>query len=193
MQKWWKRDPLPRLRIARLAKNAMRPLSLKYRNIYDARFLAIQVVDSLRSARAVAQIACQLFGPKRVVHVGCGQGAWLAAFAELGVNEIQSVDGDYVDRDNLLLDSTHFTAVDLSRAFKISGHYDLAICVEVAEHLPGNSSRSFVQALTQASSLVLFSAAVPEQGGSGHINEQWPSYWWRSLFATEGFGMFDPI
>jgi 2-polyprenyl-3-methyl-5-hydroxy-6-metoxy-1,4-benzoquinol methylase len=72
----------------------------------------------------------------------------LAAFAELGVNEIRGMDSDYVDRDNLLFDSTNFTAVDLSRAFKISGPYDLAICVEVAEHLPGNSSRSFVQALT---------------------------------------------
>jgi hypothetical protein len=94
----------------------MRPLSLKYRNVYDARFLAIQVTDSLRSARAVAQIACQLFGLKRVVYVGCGQGAWLAAFAELGVNEIRGVDGDYVNRDNLLFDSANFTAVDLSRA-----------------------------------------------------------------------------
>lgn len=102
----------------------MRPLSLKYRNVYDARFFAIPVADSLRSARVVAQIACQLFGPKRVVHVGCSQGAWLAAFAELGVNEIRGVDGDYVDRDNLLFDSTNFTDVDLSRAFKISGHYD---------------------------------------------------------------------
>ena len=170
----------------------MRALSLKYSNLYDERFFAVQVVTSLRSARAVAQIACQLFGPKRVVDVGCGQGAWLAAFAELGVNEIRGVDGDYVNRDKLLFDRAKFIAVDLTRAFKIPGHYDLAICVEVAEHLPGNSSRSLVHALTQASSLVLFSAGVPGQGGSGHINEQWPSYW-RSLFAAEGFGMFDPI
>lgn len=71
--------------------------------------------------------------------------------------------------------------------------YETAICVEVAEHLPGNSSsRTLVHVLTQASSLVLFSAAVPGQGGSGHINKQWPSYW-RSLFAAEGFDMFDPI
>jgi SAM-dependent methyltransferase len=170
----------------------MRPLSLKYGNVYDERFFAIQVADSLRSARAVAQITCQLFAPKRVADVGCGRGAWLAAFREHGVNEIHGVDGDYVSRDKLLFDSANFTAVDLSRAFKIPGSYDLAICVEVGEHLPRNSSRSLVQALAQATSLVLFSAAVPGQGGSGHINEQWPSYW-RSLFTAEGFGMFDPI
>jgi 2-polyprenyl-3-methyl-5-hydroxy-6-metoxy-1,4-benzoquinol methylase len=138
----------------------MRPFSLKYRNVYDARFFAIQVADSLCSARAVAQIACQLFGPKIVADVGCGQGAWLAAFAELGVNEIRGVDGDYVNRDNLLFDSANFAAVDLSRAFRIPGRYDLAICVEVAEHLPRNSSRSLVQALTRASSPVLSSAAI---------------------------------
>jgi SAM-dependent methyltransferase len=170
----------------------MRPFSLKYSNVYDERFFGLQVADSLRSARVVAQIACQLFGPKSVTDVGCGQGAWLAAFAELGINEILGVDGDYVNRDKLLFDHRHFIAVDLTRAFEIPGHYDLAICVEVAEHLPGNNSRSLVHALTQASSLVLFSAAVPGQGGSGHINEQWPSYW-RSLFAAEGFGMFDPF
>jgi 2-polyprenyl-3-methyl-5-hydroxy-6-metoxy-1,4-benzoquinol methylase len=113
----------------------MRTLSLKYRNVYDERVFAFQVADSLCSARAVAQIACQLFALKRVADVGCGQGAWLAAFAELGVNEIRGVDGDYVNRDKPLFDSANFTTVDLSRAFKIPGRYDLAICVEVGEHL----------------------------------------------------------
>lgn len=170
----------------------MRQFSLKWGNVYDDRFFALQVADSLRSARAIARIACQLFEPTSVVDVGCGQGAWLAAFAELGVIQVRGIDGDYVNGDKLLFDRANFMAADLSRAFEIPGHYDLAICVEVAEHLPGNNSRHLVHAMTQASPLVLFSAAVPGQGGSGHINEQWPSYW-RSLFAAEGFRMFDPI
>jgi 2-polyprenyl-3-methyl-5-hydroxy-6-metoxy-1,4-benzoquinol methylase len=90
------------------------------------------------------------------------RGHGLAVFAELGVNEIHGVDGDYVNRDKLVFDSVIVTAVDLSRAFKIAGRYDLAICVEVAEHLPRVVVAVLCkQALTQASSLVLFSAAVP--------------------------------
>jgi len=86
----------------------MRPLPLRYRNVYDQRFFAIQVADSVRSARAVAQIACQLFASKRMADVVCGQGHWLAAFVELGVNEIRGVDGDYVNRAKLPLDSEDF-------------------------------------------------------------------------------------
>jgi SAM-dependent methyltransferase len=167
-------------------------MRLKCDSVYDERFFGLQVADSLRSARAIAQIACQLFEPTSVVDVGCGQGAWLAAFMELGLTRVRGIDGDYVNRDKLLFDRANFVAADLSRAFEIPGHYDLTICVEVAEHLPGSSSRQLVRAVTQASPLVLFSAAVPGQGGSGHINEQWPSYW-RALFADEGFRMFDPI
>ncbi|MGH7931555.1 MAG: class I SAM-dependent methyltransferase [Candidatus Binataceae bacterium] len=170
----------------------MRQFSLKCGNVYDERFFAIQVADSLRSARAIARIACQLFEPTSVVDVGCGQGAWLAAFAELGLTQLRGIDGDYVNGDKLLFDRADFTAADLRGTFEIPGRYDLAICVEVAEHLPGSCSRQLVHAVTQASPVVLFSAAVPGQGGSGHINEQWPSYW-RSLFAAEGFRMFDPI
>lgn len=108
------------------------------------------------------------------------------------MSKIRGIDGNYVNRDRLLFDRSEFVAADLSRSFEIDGHYDLAICVEVAEHLPAHRSSKLVQALTRAAPIVLFSAAVPGQGGTGHINEQWPSYW-RALFAAEGYRMFDPI
>jgi hypothetical protein len=77
----------------------MRPLSLKYGNVYDERFFAIQVADSLRSARTVAQIALSVICTEESGGVGCGSGAWLAALAEPGVSEIRGVDGGYVNRD----------------------------------------------------------------------------------------------
>jgi hypothetical protein len=64
--------------------------------------------------------------------------------------------------------------------------------LEVAEHLSGKAGACLVHTLTQAAPLVMFSAAVPGQRGSHHINEQWPGYW-RSLFTDEGFRLFNPI
>ena len=161
-------------------------------SVYDDAFFAQQVEHSLRSARAVAPVVHRLFGARSVVDVGCGLGAWLRAFSEVGIEHICGIDGDYVNRQNLLIPSAKFIAQDLSRPFEIPGRYDLAMSLEVAEHLSGKAGARLVHTLTQAAPLVMFSAAVPGQGGSHHINEQRPAYW-RSLFADEGFRLFDPI
>ena len=55
--------------------------------------------------------------------------------------------------------------------------FDLAISLEVAEHLKSSSSEDFVQSLTTLAPMILFSAAIPHQGGLHHINEQWLEYW----------------
>jgi hypothetical protein len=38
--------------------------------------------------------------------------------------------------------------------------------------------------------VVIFGAAIPGQGGTGHINEQWPEYW-IDKFSDNGFDVFD--
>jgi hypothetical protein len=40
--------------------------------------------------------------------------------------------------------------------------------------------------------VVLFSAAIPGQGGYGHVNEQWPGYWAR-MFDECGYGVSDAL
>jgi hypothetical protein len=62
----------------------------------------------------------------------------------------------------------------------------------VAEHLPAAAARTFVATLTRHSSLVLFSAAPPGQGGAHHVNEQ-PYGYWRDLFAERGYCLLDWI
>ena len=49
-----------------------------------------------------------------------------------------------------------------------------------------------MNSLVSHSNVLLFSAAIPLQGGSHHVNEQWPDYW-RSLFLDCGFEMLDFI
>jgi SAM-dependent methyltransferase len=164
----------------------------KYSSVYDREFYARQVGNSSQSARLIVPLLMRLFGPKSVVDVGCGIGPWLRAFGEEGVAGLCGIDGNYVSRDELLFDPAKFISKDLSRPFEVPGYFDLAMCLEVAEHLPTTAGRHLVHTITRAAPLVLFSAAVPGQGGSHHVNEQWPSYW-RSLFAAEGFRIFDPI
>ena len=64
---------------------------------------------------------------------------------------------------------------DLAQPLQIDRRFDLALSLEVAEHLPPECGSEFVQTLTDLSSVILFSAAIPFQGGTDHLNEQWPS------------------
>jgi hypothetical protein len=70
--------------------------------------------------------------------------------------------------------------------------FDMAISVEVAEHLSPTRAASFIDDLTRLAPVVVFSAAIPFQDGTHHINEQWPSYW-RSLFASHNYHAIDCI
>jgi hypothetical protein len=127
------------------------------------------------------------------VDVGCGVGTWLAALREKGVKDIQGLDGRWVDQDLLAIPRTCFKQVDLSQAaIELPHRYDLAISLEVAEHLPADRATYFVSSLTALSDYVLFSAATPFQGGVNHINEQWQHYW-VELFGGLNYAVHDFI
>jgi SAM-dependent methyltransferase len=130
--------------------------------------------------------------PRSVVDVGCGGGGWLAACAALGVRDILGIDGDYVDVRRLRFPKEHFRAHDLTKPFEINRKFDLAISLEVAEHIPEQFAESFVASLVRLAPVVLFSAAIPFQRGVGHVNERWPSYW-RQLFRAHDYSMVDII
>ena len=127
-----------------------------------------------------------------VIDVGCGVEGWLRAFSENGIATLRGLDGNYVDRSQLYIPSESFAEIDLQQPLHLEGRYDLAVCLEVAEHLDTKSGRALVRVLTGLAPVILFSAAVPGQGGIGHVNEQWPRYW-RRLFEEHGFKMLDVI
>lgn len=159
---------------------------------YDVAFHVGHAPGSLSSARVVAPLVVDLVRPASVLDVGCGLGTWLAAFADAGVTDVLGLDGDYVPRAELQIPADRFRPADLATVPDPGRRFDLAVCLEVAEHLPGAVSERLVAMLTAAAPVVLFSAALPGQGGTGHINEQWPPYW-RALFAARGFVRLDPI
>lgn len=91
-----------------------------------------------------------------------------------------------------LLSGDQFRAADLTKPIDLGRKFDLAMSLEVAEHLPPSAAETFVGSITLHSDIVLFSAAIPGQGGQDHLNEQWPEDWmWR--FAVRGFQCFDRI
>jgi SAM-dependent methyltransferase len=145
---------------------------------------------SAASARVVLPLLFRLSRPASVVDVGCLFGAWAAAAGELGVADVTGVDGTYVDRSKLLLD--RFEAHDLTVQFRLDREFDLALCLEVAHYLPRQRAASFVADLCALSPLVLFSAAIPHQGGLGHVNEQWPAYW-AEHFVKRGYTPVDCV
>lgn len=159
---------------------------------YTREFFDRNEETALPSARVIVPIVVSLLRPQSVVDVGCGRGAWLRAFLENGVPDVLGVDGHHLDRSRLLIPASHFLAHDLREPLRLRRRFDLALCLEVAEHLPQRAAATLVRGLTRAADHVLFSAAIPGQGGVGHVNEQWPSYW-AGLFRELGFRCLDPI
>jgi SAM-dependent methyltransferase len=159
---------------------------------YDNQFFNDIEAGALDSARAVVPVVVNLVQPENVVDFGCGRGAWLKAFRENGIETLLGMDGNYVDREKLLIEAHEFSCADLTTPIKLDRRFDLAICLEVAEHLPAKSSRTLVASLVDAAPVVLFSAAIPGQGGTHHVNEQWPEYW-EQIFATFGYRKVDSI
>ena len=147
---------------------------------------------SAPSARQVVALVMDLIRPASVVDVGCGSGAWTRAFQEAGAEKTLGIDGFCVKDEQLLIDPKNFRRADLSQPLELAEPFDLAVSLEVAEHLPPARAASFVADLVRLSPVIMFSAAVPGQGGAHHINEQWPSYW-TGHFARHQYTVFDVI
>ena len=162
-----------------------------YRDLHSGQ-LEAEESQNRHSARIILGILFEEFMPASVLDVGCGLGTWLSVAQELGVKDIQGVDGAWLDKTRLRIPERLVQVLDLEKPFDLGRRFDLAICLEVAEHLDGASARGFVSSLVSHSEVLLFSAAIPLQGGHHHVNEQWPDYW-RTLFEDCGFEMLDSI
>jgi len=128
---------------------------------------------------------------RSVVDVGCGTGAWLEVWARtLGKTDVVGIDGSYVEEDQLLIPKHLFQARDVTERFELPRTFDLAMSLEVAEHLDPSTSEQFVDNLVRLSSRVFFSAAPPGQGGRNHVNER-PYDYWKALFERRGYAAFD--
>lgn len=159
-------------------------------HVYDHQFFETADRTAAGSADVLIPHLTREYLPRSVLDVGCGRGVWLARWRHHGAGEVFGVDGPYVDPARLAIPSAAFRAQDLSKAFSMDRTFDLVQSLEVAEHIAADHAETFVDNLVRHGSLILFSAAVPGQGGEHHINEQ-PWEYWRRKFAARGFEVFD--
>jgi hypothetical protein len=150
---------------------------------YGEGFFAAIEQGARRSAEEIAPLLIDLFAPRSVVDVGGGAGHWAAAFMKAGLDDVLTVDGPWVPEAARAVPPERFLEHDLTQPLTLPRTFDLALCLEAAEHLPEAAAPALVRALTDAAPAIVFSAAIPGQGGDGHINEQ-PQSYWAGLFAA---------
>lgn len=149
-------------------------------------------VHSLSGARKGLAYLLDGRSPRSLLDVGCGNGTWMRAAVEHGVETVVGVDGVADARPLAGLDGAAFHHFDLTQPLDLGHKFDLVISLEVAEHLPPAHAATFVASLARHGDLIFFSAACPGQHGQHHVNCQWPSYW-QDLFNAEGFVCTDEI
>ncbi|RMB04786.1 class I SAM-dependent methyltransferase [Eilatimonas milleporae] len=162
-------------------------------DLYTPGFYSDQIEGSLQSAQCIVPFVLQhLPDLKSVVDFGCGTGAWLKLFSTNGVKRIKGLDGGALDPDQYLIAPSDRHSVDLSQPIALDENFDLAISLEVAEHIDEDKANVFIGNMCAASRTILFGAAIPGQGGHHHVNERWASYW-HDKFQQRGYRAFDVI
>lgn len=136
----------------------------------------------ISSAAVIVPLLDRWFRPTTVVDVGAGEGWFCEAFRDRGAT-VLAIERPIPDPRAA---DVRFSCIDLSRGIPAIGPFDLALCLEVAEHLPETSAEGLVDGLCGLAPVVVFSAAIPGQGGHRHVNEQWPAYWAR-MFEARGY------
>jgi hypothetical protein len=154
------------------------------------RYVHTRETHNLTAAREMVPYFISLLKPQSVADVGCGIGSWLKVFEENGITDILGIDGDYVNKDLLYIRKDQLMTTDLEKPVSITRKFDLVMSLEVAEHLKPEVAETFVETLVGLGDVIVFSAAIPQQGGQNHLNEQWPTYW-RDIFRKHGYYFYD--
>jgi len=158
------------------------------KHIYDEKFFQNTIKLETESASQFVDIILKYYTPASVIDIGCGAGMYLQKFQQRGLSELLGIDGSPAAATEFLLDQDKLVIFDLTKKYKLEKKYDLALCLEVAEHLPETGADTLIETIISASDNVIFTAAVCGQGprSIGHINEQ-PHQYWIEKFQARGF------
>jgi hypothetical protein len=159
---------------------------------YGDEFFDMIRKGSVAAADKVVPIVIDLVKPRSVADVGCGQAFWLGSFIRHGVTDVQGVDGDYVDRTKLDIPADRFASHDLNTRYNAPRRFDLAMSVECGEHIRPENTDALVDTMVGLAPVVMFSAALPYQGGRDHFNERWITSWMKR-FEKRGYEPVDAV
>ncbi len=110
------------------------------------KFIHTESMDNQKiiQAKEIVPIVIELFHPKSVVDIGCGTGALLKEFKSEGI-QITGIDGKWCNKQILFgnINENEFIESDLEKPINSQIKADVAICLEVAEHLSKTAGRVF--------------------------------------------------
>jgi hypothetical protein len=141
------------------------------------------------SADSYSFLATWIFNycsPKSAIDWGAGTGELLMALQISHNVRVRALEGHWIKELPTSLPKIYYEFRDLRFPFKLEEKFDVAICLEVAEHLEDEYAQTLIDGICNSSDLIFFSAAIPYQGGTSHVNEQWPIYW-AEKFHQAGF------
>lgn len=159
---------------------------LRHDALYSADYYQLVESSALSSAGTIAASIVRDLKPKHVVDVGCGTGALLAALHDHGC-EVLGLEYSKTALEYCRSRTLPVLRFDLEHDhLPDSRTFDVAISMEVAEHLPARSAERYLDILSQLSDVLVLTAAAPGQGGQDHVNKQPKSYWLDKL-ARRGY------
>jgi hypothetical protein len=156
---------------------------------YDESFFGDAYATSYLSAKLMFNHLNKHFLFDSVVDVGAGVGAWSRAALEMN-KAVTSIDGEWVSSIPDKFPGLNYLFQDLNKKISVSSLHDVAVCVEVAEHLLPERSSGIVADLCSLAPVVVFGAALPRQGGAGHINCR-PHSFWINAFSEHDYAVID--
>lgn len=144
----------------------------------------------------IARSIVDAFAPRTLVDLGCGAGRIISAARDLGV-DVVGIERSEAGRRACARRGLVVHDLDLTTPFDAAERacfhgFDVAVCTEVAEHLPATAADDLVARLAHLAPVVVFTAATPGQGGADHVNEQ-PHAYWITRFRDHGFGLDETI
>ncbi len=138
----------------------------------------------VRSAEVITNTLYDLFKPKRLIDLGSGCGVYAHYFSQKGV-DVLAIDGVTPATEHSY--SVPIEIRDLTEPIEnVWGDFDVALCLEVAEHIPEHLADDFLTNIARFSDRLILSAAQPNQGGHHHVNEQ-PKRYWVAKLAQKDF------
>ena len=163
-------------------------------SLYDEGYFLRNYRDKRTQNLNTARILKEHFNFNSVVDFGCGIGTYLELFKNFGC-EVRGFDYGYTfakdlyERVGLKEDEVSFG--DVTKDIPLTKKYDVAMSIEVAEHIPCSKSDTLVSNLVNATdNMIFFSAAGKGQGGLGHINCQDMVEFWYPKFMDRGWVLY---
>lgn len=145
--------------------------------LYSTKFFNNNKRSAGERAPFLMQMLVDMFAPKSVCDFGCAVGQYLKKFIELGVEDVQGIEGSPAAFQQLVVDKAIVLQHDLRLPLDLGRTFDLGVSVEVIEHLEPKYEDVIWQTIAKHSKHAFITASVKGQGGPLHWNERPRKYW----------------